>query len=123
VKIEGRRWHFEAVDDLTVAERGEAAHEVSLAMIDPPRSRDELKRVAVRTALMNLCEGTVSHRAKQLEQKYRAYLRAGWKREKGLDQLPDPRSVERTLLHRLAKLGCASSWSQLLRYAGQDFRL
>ena len=72
-------------------------------LIDPPRPLAERRRVAIRAAL-NLYEGPVSRRAKDLAASYRSYLASAWPREQALDELPDPRSTERTLLHRLARL-------------------
>jgi hypothetical protein len=88
-------------------------------MIDPPRSQAELRRVAVRTALAQY-QGAPHGRTKQLERQYRAYLASGWLRERDMETLPEPRSVERVLLHRLARLneGSSLSWRQLLRIAG-----
>jgi hypothetical protein len=117
--FEGPGYSFEVSDHISDEAWAEAARALCKFVIcGRPQTPKHRRAVAVRAALMNLCEGSDSGRAKQLERKYRAYLRAGWKRELGLDQLPEPRSVECTLLHRMARLGCASSWSQLLRISG-----
>jgi hypothetical protein len=120
MKIEGRRWHFEAVDNLTVEERGEAGHAISLALIDPPRPPAELRDVAVR-AILNLYSGSKSYRAKELERRYRDYLASGWPRERDLETLPYPRSTERALLHRLARLneGASLCWRRIFDIAGR----
>jgi hypothetical protein len=84
---------------------------------DPPRTQAERKRVVVRTAMAQY-QGAVSRKAKQLEAAYRGYLRGGWRRERDLAELPEPHSVERLLLWRMAKLGAPTSWSQLNRISG-----
>src|ERR1700682_5617712 len=82
-------------------------------LIDPPRPLAERRRVAIRAAL-NLYEGPVSRRAKDLAASYRSYLASAWPREQALDAVPDPRSTGRTLLHRLARLngGASLCWCQ-----------
>jgi hypothetical protein len=103
IEIEGLRWGFWMAPNLTVEERGQAGHAISLALIDPPRTKKELLRVAIRT-LLHLFEGSMYGRAKLLEQEYLNYLANGWKREGGLESLPYPRSTLRACLHRLARL-------------------
>jgi hypothetical protein len=119
MKIEGRRWHFSAVDDLTVGERGAAVHEISLAMISPPRPLAERKRVAIRQALA-LFEGSRSGRARLLEGAWQSYISNGWKRESDMESLAYPRSTERALLHRITRLngGRSLGWRQIDRIAG-----
>jgi hypothetical protein len=74
-------------------------------------------------------QGAPSRRAKELERQYRAYLATGWRCERNLETLPEPRSVERVLLHRIARLneGASLSWRQIFDIAafeqkGQRFR-
>jgi hypothetical protein len=69
---------------------------------------------------LNLYEGSVSRRAKELERRYRDYLASGWRRERDLEELPAPRSIERLLLRRLARVndGRALCWRHIIRIAG-----
>jgi hypothetical protein len=78
----------------------------------------ERRRVAVRTA-MSLYEGSPSRRAKILERQYRAYLASAWRLERDLESLPHPRSTERVLLHRLARLneGASLCWRRIFDVA------
>jgi hypothetical protein len=87
--------------------------------IDPPRSQAELRRVAVRTALAQY-SGSRYARAKALEGEYRRYIAGPWRLERDLETLPDPRSAERVLLHRLARLneGASLCWRHIIRIAG-----
>jgi excisionase family DNA binding protein len=119
MKIEGRRWHFSAVDDLTAEEKGDVVHEISLAMISPPRPLAERKRVAIRQALA-LFEGSRSGRARLLEGAWKSYISNGWKRESDMESLAYPRSIERALLHRITRLngGRSLGWRQIDRIAG-----
>jgi hypothetical protein len=119
MNIEGPRFRFWCDPRASVEERAEAAHAICRFLIDPPRSRDELRRVAVRTALAQY-EGSPYSRARELERRYQSYLLTGWRRECGLKELPEPRSVERFCLHRIAKLneGASRGWRQFLRIAG-----
>jgi hypothetical protein len=68
---------------------------------------------------LNLYSGARSNRAKQLERQYRAYLAANWRLESDTETLPEPRSVERVLLHRIARLneGASLSWRQIFDIA------
>jgi hypothetical protein len=118
VKIEGKRWRFSIAANASPEERGEAAHVICRHLVDPPRPLAERKRVVVLAAL-NLYEGSPYNRAKQLERNYATYLSNGWLREELLEELPDPRSTERALLHRLAKLsgGASLGWRQIVRIA------
>jgi hypothetical protein len=99
--------------------RAEAAHALFRILIDPPRPQAERRRVAVRQCLA-LYSGARSTRAKMLERRYRGYLAAGWLRERDLETLPEPRSTERLLLHRLARVneGRALCWRHIIRIAG-----
>jgi hypothetical protein len=87
--------------------------------IDPPRSQIELRRVAVRTALAQYA-GSRYARAGKLAAQFQTYIAGPWKREKALEALPEPRSTERVLLHRLARLneGRPLGKRQLDRIAG-----
>jgi hypothetical protein len=117
VKIEGPRFSVWLAPDISDEEFAEAAHVFcKIAISGRPQSPRHRRAVAVRTAL-NLYEGTVSRRAKELERRYRSYLASGWLRERDLETLPDPRSTERVLLHRLARLGAPSCWRQLFDIA------
>jgi hypothetical protein len=125
IEIEGHRcrWRFWMAPDLTPEERGQAGHAISLALIDPPRPQTERRRVAIRAALGPLgpyrCHAAVSRRAAELARCYGEYLGNGWKRERNLANLPEPHSIERLLLHRIARLnnGRPLRWRQLLRIA------
>jgi hypothetical protein len=119
LKIEGPKFSFSLASNASVEERAEAAHVICRILVDPPRPHDELRRVAIRTALAQY-QGAPSARAKQLARNYATYLSNGWLRECGLETLPDPRSTGRTLLHRLARLneGASLGWRQILRVAG-----
>jgi hypothetical protein len=104
---------------ISVEERAEVAHAICRFLVDPPRPVAERRRVAVRQAL-NLYSGARSSRAKELERKLKAYLAGGWRLERDLGTLPEPRSVERVCLHRLARLNNGRSLGrrQLDRIAG-----
>jgi hypothetical protein len=114
IEIAGNRWRFSMAPDLTPEERGEAGHAVSLALIDPPRSKDELRRVAAQQA-MNLYDGSKTARARELSRKYNKYLAGGWRREQSLDVLPETCSIERKLWHRLAMInkGAHLGWRRI----------
>jgi hypothetical protein len=116
VEVEGPKFKFWCDPRASVDERAAAAHAICRYLIDPPQSPKHRRAVAVRQAL-NLYEGSISGRAKQLERRYRAYLGSGWRHEEHMESLPEPRSTERVLLHRLAKLGAPSSWRQLFDIA------
>ena len=96
------------------------AHAIcKIIVLGRPQTRKHRRAVAVRQAMAQY-SGARSNRAKQLASRYATYLSAGWPREKALETLPEPRSVERALLHRLAKLnnGRPLGWRQLDRIAG-----
>lgn len=118
MKVEGPRFRFWCDPRASVEERAEAAHAICRFLIDPPRPQAERRRVAVRTALAQYA-GARSNRAKQLAAAYRGYLAAAWPREQALEVLPQPRSVERCLLHRLARLngGRSLGWRQIFDIA------
>jgi hypothetical protein len=84
--------------------------------IDPPATPSARRTIAVRQAAA-VYDGSPTGRAKKLEQKYRAYLTNGWLRERDLELLSHPRSVERAALHRLAKYnhGRSLCWRHILR--------
>jgi hypothetical protein len=120
VKIEGRRWRFSAADDLTVEERGEAAHAICRFLVDPPQTPKHRRAVVIRTLLARY-EGPISRRAIDLEGKYLTYLDgADWRREQHLEKLPRRRGVEHVLLHRFGRVngGRPLGWRQILRVAG-----
>jgi hypothetical protein len=121
MKKEGYRYSLWLDDRATVEERANAAHELFRALVDPPRCNDELRTVALKTAMHHLCEGSPSRRAKTLDGLLRAYLGCGWLRERDLAELPRPCSTQRLLLHRIAKLndGRPISWRQILRICGR----
>jgi hypothetical protein len=118
VKIEGPKFRLWLAPNLTAEERGEAAHAICRFLVDPPRPQAERRRVAVRTALAQY-QGSPSRRAKELGRRYRAYLASGWRHERDLETLPEPRSTERVLLHRLGRLngGRSLCWRQLFDIA------
>jgi hypothetical protein len=117
IEIEAPYFSLKIRAGLTAEQWQEVASGLCRIAMDPPRPKGELRRVAVRTAMAQY-SGAPSARAKVLERRLRAYLASGWLRERDLETLPEPRSAERVLLHRLATLGAPSSWSQLLRIAG-----
>jgi hypothetical protein len=119
MKIEGPRFRIWLAPDISAEERAEAAHALFRHLIDPPRPPAELRRVAIRTAMAQY-QGAPYNRATQLADRYRSYLASGWLRERDLEKLPEPRSVERVLLHRLARLneGASLRWRQILRIVG-----
>jgi hypothetical protein len=102
--------------DLPPEKRSESISAILRYCLDSPRPQAERRAVALRQA-MSLYAGATSSRAKELERHYRAYLAIGWPRERDLETLPEPRSVERTVLHRLARCnqGRSLSWRQILR--------
>ena len=118
--FEGPRFRFWLDPRASVEERAAAAHTICRILVDPPRPWAELRRVAVLAAV-NLCQGSSrSARAKALARNYATYLGSGWLLERGLETLPEPRSSERVLLHRIAKLngGASLGWRQIIRVAG-----
>jgi hypothetical protein len=121
VKIEEPFFTLKIRPGLSPEQRMEVNSALCRIAIDPPRSDAERKRIAIRAA-MNLYEGSPFSRANQLADRYRAYLASGWNRERDLESLPDPRSAERTLLHRLARLndGASLGWRQILRLADES---
>jgi hypothetical protein len=111
---------FRFAPDISEAEWAEMSHAVcKIIVCGRPQSPQHRRAVAVRTAL-NLYGGPLSLRATELERKYLTYLGGGWLRERDIEALPEPRSVERVCLHRLARLneGRSLRWRQLLRIAG-----
>jgi hypothetical protein len=102
IEIEGCRWRFWLAPGASVEERAQAAHAICRFLIDAPRSQAELRRAAVRTALAQY-QGALRRRAMTLEREYRRYLACGWPHEQDMESLPEPRSTERVLLHRLAR--------------------
>jgi hypothetical protein len=120
MKIEGSGFTLDIRPGLDPEQLANVARALCRIVIDPPRSKKQLQRVAIRTALMNLCEGSDSGRAKQLADRYRSYLAGAWPREREMEALPEPRSTERLLLHRLARIheGRSLCWRQFLRLAG-----
>jgi hypothetical protein len=104
MKVEGPKFRLWFAPDISPDEFNEAASAICRILIDPPQSPEHRRAVAVRTALAQY-EGSLSGRAKILERQLKTYLAgAAWKREKALEKLPEPRSTERVLLHRLARL-------------------
>ena len=118
--IEGPRFSFKFASDISEEEWAQMAHAVCKIIVcgrpQPPQHR---RAVAVR-ATLNLYSGSRFARAEQLAARYQTYLAGAWKREKALEGLPEPRSAERCLLHRIATLnaGRGLGWRQLLRIAG-----
>jgi hypothetical protein len=121
MKIEGARFSFRFAPDISVEEWAQMANTIDRILVaGPPQMPKHRRAVAVRTALAQY-DGSPSHRAKELERRYRDYLASGWRRERNLEMLPEPRSTDRVLLHRLAKLGAPSSWRRLFDIAnGED---
>jgi hypothetical protein len=119
MKIEGSKFSFWLAPGASAEERGEAAHAICRYLIDPPRPQAERRAVAVKQ-ILNLYPGAPSRRAKQLADRYRSYLASGWPREHDLETLPEPRSTERVLLHRLARCsaGRPLGWRQIIRVVG-----
>jgi hypothetical protein len=94
--------------DLPPEKRSESISAILRYCLDPPRPLAERRAVAVRQALGPLgpyrCHAAISRRAGELAQRYGEYLGNGWKRERELANLPEPSSLERLLLHRIARL-------------------
>jgi hypothetical protein len=112
--------------NLSAGQWNEVASALCKIAIDPPRRADELRAVTVRAMLGPLGPYThhaaISRRAGELARHYAEYLGNGWKRERGLVNLPEPASTERKLLHRIAQLkgGRPLGPRQLLRIAGES---
>lgn len=102
MRIEGTRFRLWLDPRATVEARAEAAHEIFRHLVDPPRPPAERRRVAV-LSMMNLLSGSRSARARQLADRYAKYLAGAWPREQALEELPDPRSAGKVLLHRIAR--------------------
>jgi hypothetical protein len=117
-----RLWFDPGIDD---EESGEAAHAIcKIILLGRPQSPKRRREIAIRQALA-LFDGPLSRRAKELERRYRSYLAAGWRSERDLETLPEPRLTERVLLHRLARLneGAWLCWRRIFDIASspQDF--
>jgi hypothetical protein len=114
MKVEGPRFSLWFAPDISPDESA-----ICRYLIDPPRPLAERRRVAVRQALAQY-SGSRFARAEQLAARYQTYLAGAWKREKALEGLPEPRSAERCLLHRIATLnaGRALCWRHIIRIAG-----
>jgi hypothetical protein len=116
--------------DLPPEKRSESISAILGYCLDPPRPQAERRAVAVRQAMGPLgpyrCHAAISRRAGELARRYGEYLGNGWKRERILANLPEPHSIERLLLHRIARLnnGRALCARQFLRIwperRGQD---
>jgi hypothetical protein len=121
MKIETPYFSLKLRPGLTAEQRGEVAHAICRILVDPPRSNAELRRVAVRTAMAQY-HGAPTRRAKELEAKFRNYLASGWRLERDLETLPEPRSVGRALLHRLARItgGRSLCWHTIYDVATQQ---
>jgi hypothetical protein len=119
MKIEAPFFTLRIRHGLSPEQWNEVASALCRIAIDPPQSPRHRRAVAVRAAL-NLYSGSRYNRAMELERRYRAYLASGWLRERDMETLPEPRSVERVLLHRLARLneGRALCWRHIIRIAG-----
>jgi hypothetical protein len=104
--------------DLSPEKRTESISAIFRYCLDPPRPPVERRRVAIRQAMAQY-QGAPSRRAKELERQYRGYLAANWRLERDMETLPEPRSVERVLLHRIARLneGASLSWRQIFDIA------
>jgi hypothetical protein len=119
VKIEGPRFSFRFAPDISEEEWAEMAHVVCKIIIrGRPQTPKHRRAIAVKQ-ILNLYQGAPSRRAKELERRYRIYLARTWLRERNLETLPEPRSVERALLHRLARInrGRSLGWRQLFDIA------
>jgi hypothetical protein len=116
--IEGPRFRLWLEPNLSAEEYQQAASAICRILADPPQSPKRRRAVAVRQAL-NLYSGARSNRAKQLASRYRLYLAGAWPREQALEVLPEPRSTERVLLHRLARCnaGASLSWRRIFDIA------
>jgi hypothetical protein len=108
VKIEDQLFRLWIRPGLSAEEYAEASHAIFRHLVDPPQSPKRRREVAIRQALA-IYEGPVSRRAKELERRFRLYLSGAWLRERNLVELPDPRSVEKVCLHRLARLNEGAS--------------
>jgi hypothetical protein len=118
MKVEEPLFRLWIKPGLSAEERGEAAHAICRILVDPPQPPRHRRAVAVRQAL-NLYQGALSHRAKELEREYRRYLASGWPGERDLESLPHPRTTERFCLHRLARLneGASLGWRRIFDIA------
>jgi hypothetical protein len=90
-----------------------------IAICPPPQTPQHRRAVAVRQCLA-LYSGARSNRARTLERRFSLYLSGDWRRERNLVELPEPRTVEKVCLHRLARLNDGRSLGrrQLDRIAG-----
>jgi hypothetical protein len=118
--VEGPRFRLWFAPDISPNEFNEAAGAICRVLVaGPPEKPGHRRAVAVRQCLA-LYNGAQSARAKILERKLKNYLSSGWLRERDMESLPHPRSPEKVLLHRLARVndGKALCWRQFLRIAG-----
>lgn len=119
VKIEGPKFRFWTAPDISAEEWLEMGSTICRILVaGPPAPLGHRRRVAVRQAL-HLYSGARSNRAKRLADRYRQYLATGWLREHELETLPYPRTTERVLLHRLARLneGAPLRWRRIFDIA------
>jgi hypothetical protein len=111
--IEGAFFTLKIRRDLSLEQWADVAHALCRIAIEPyaPRQQAELRRTAI-LALLARYQGSATARAKLLDHNYASYLANGWPREQALEALPEPRSPERMLLHRIAKLsgGASLGW-------------
>jgi hypothetical protein len=123
--VQGARFSFRFAPDISDEEWAEMAHVLcKIIVCGKPQTPKHRRAVAVRQALGPLgpyrCHAAIYRRAAELERRYGEYLGDGWKRERIMANLPEPCSLERRLLHRLANAneGRPLRWRQLLRIAG-----
>ncbi len=100
------------VGALDAAERHELAAALAAAS---SRARLAERNAAIRTALAGY-QGTATRRAKTLALELRRYVDTVWPRESHFDELPEPSSDRRRLLHKIAKSNGGKSlcWRQIL---------
>jgi hypothetical protein len=103
--------------DLPPEKRSESISAILRYCLDPPRPLAE-RRVAVKQ-LLHLFPGSARRRAQELERQYQNYLGSGWRREKEIETLPEPRTVKHSLLHRLARVngGRSLRWRRIFDIA------
>jgi hypothetical protein len=95
MRVEEPRFRLWINPALTAEEYQEAASEICRILIDPPLPQAERRAIAVRQALAQY-QGAPSRRAKQLADRYRSYLAAGWLHERDLESLPRSNALGRT---------------------------
>jgi hypothetical protein len=94
--VEGPRFSFKFAPDISEGEWAEMSHVVcGIIVRGRPQTPKHRRTVAVKQALGPFgpyrCHAAISRRAGELARRYGEYLGNGWKRERIMASLPEPR--------------------------------